>query len=201
MRPDFGYAWVRIAELEFSFGRTPRALAALAKGLALTPRNAQGHALRGFLLSAQNHIGQARESFETAIELDGALGNAWLGRGLTYIRQGQDARGRLDLQTAATVEPTRSILHSYLGKAFSQVGDNVSARKDLKRAEELDPNDPTPYLYSAIQSKQENRYNEAIDDLEKSIQLNDNRRVYRSEFSARPGPRGAWDQPGGHLSQ
>lgn len=182
LRPEFGYAWVRIAELEFSFGRTPRALEALEKGLALTPRNAQGHALRGFLLSAQNRITQARESFAIAIQLDGALGNAWLGRGLTYIRQGKDERGRLDLQTAATVEPTRSILHSYLGKAFSQIGDNSTARKDLKRAIELDPNDPTPFLYSAIQNKQENRYNEAIDDLEKSIQLNDNRRVYRSSL-------------------
>ncbi|HEX8310384.1 MAG TPA: FecR domain-containing protein, partial [Chthoniobacteraceae bacterium] len=37
--PDFGYGWVRLAEMEFSFGRTRQALAALEKGLALTPRN------------------------------------------------------------------------------------------------------------------------------------------------------------------
>ena len=52
----------------------------------------------------------------------------------------------------------------------------------LRGQEELDPNDPTPWLYSAIQHKQENRYNQAVDDLEKSIELNDNRRIYRSQF-------------------
>jgi tetratricopeptide (TPR) repeat protein len=180
--PEFGYAWVRLAELHFSFGRTPKALAALDRGLEWTPRNAQGHALRGFLLSAQNRIGAARDAFNQAIDLDGALGNAWLGRGLTYIRQGEYELGRLDLQTAAAMEPNRSILHSYSGKAFSQAGDNVAARKDLFRAKELDPNDPTPWLYSALQNKQENRYNQAVDDLEKSIDLNENRRVYRSQF-------------------
>ena len=88
--PDFGYAWVRMAELEFSFGRTRQALSALGSRPAThaveTPRAMR---LRGFLLSAQNRIGPAREAFNEAIALDGALGNAWLGRGLTYIRQGQ----------------------------------------------------------------------------------------------------------------
>jgi tetratricopeptide (TPR) repeat protein len=180
--PEFGYAWTRVAELEFSFGRTREALRALGHGLKLTPRNAQAHALRGFLLSAQNNITTAREAFNEAIRLDGALGNGWLGRGLTYIRQGKDEQGRHDLQVAATVEPNRSILHAYLGKAFSEVGDSLSAQRDLQRARELDPLDPTPWLYSAIESKQENRYNAAVTDLEKSLELHKNRRVYRSEF-------------------
>jgi len=180
--PDFGYAWVRLAELEFCFGRTPEAIEALDRGLALSPRNAQGFALRGFLLSAQNKIDGARAAFEQAISLDGALGNAWLGRGLTFMRQGQDEQGRRDLQTAAVLEPNRSILRSYLGKAFSEVGNTTNAARDFTRAKELDSKDPTPWLYSAIEAKQENRYNDAIDDLETSISLNDNRQVYRSRL-------------------
>ncbi len=182
LSPEFGFAWTRVAELEFSFGRTAPSLKALERGLALAPRNAQAHALRGFLRSAQNRIGAARESFDEAIALDGALGNAWLGRGLTFIRQGYADAGRHDLQTAAVLEPNRSILRSYLGKAFSQTGNDAKARNEFARAEELDPNDPTPWLYSAIQNKQENRYNAAVRDVEKSIDLNDNRRVYRSQF-------------------
>jgi Tfp pilus assembly protein PilF len=182
LSPESGFAWTRVAELEFSFGRARDALKALDTGLKFTPRNAQAHALRGFLLSANNNIDSAREAFNEAIALDGALGNGWLGRGLTYLRQGKDEQGRQDLQIAATVEPTRSIVHAYLGKAFSQVGDNATARLDLKRAAELDLNDPTPWLYSAIQNKQENRYNEAARDLEKSLELSKNRRVYRSNF-------------------
>ncbi len=180
--PESGYAWARVAELLFSFGRTQDAVKALDRGIQLAPRNAQAHALRGFLSAAQNHIGEARECFEKAIELDGALANAWLGRGLTSIRQGREQEGRRDLQVAAALEPNRSILRSYLGKAASQVGSNAKANLELDRARKLDPNDPTPWLYSAIQRKQENRYNEAVADLEKSIELNDNRRVYRSQF-------------------
>ena len=180
--PNFGFAWVRLAELEFCFGRVPEALKALDHGITLAPRNAQAYALRGFLLSAENEIDRARDSFNQAILLDGALGNAWLGRGLTYIRQGHDEQGRRDLETAAALEPNRSLYRSYLGKAFSLVGNNKNAVKDFKRAEELDPKDPTPWLYSAIQNEQTNRYNQAIGDLEKSVALNDNRRVYRSLF-------------------
>jgi tetratricopeptide (TPR) repeat protein len=180
--PGFGYAWAHVAELEFSFGRTSRALKALAEGLKLAPENAQAHALQGFLLSAQNKITGARAEFEEAVRLDGALANGWLGRGLMNIRQGRDEQGRKDLQVATTVEPNRSIFHAYLGKAFSQVGDSDAARRDLKRAKELDPNDPTPLLYSAIQSKQENKYNQAVRELEESLRLNNNRRIYRSSF-------------------
>ena len=182
LSPEFGFAWVRAAEMEFSFGRTAKAMKLLERGIELAPRNAQALALQGFLLSAQNRTGAARRSFDEAIALDGALGNAWLGRGLTSIRQGHDEAGRLDLQTAAVLEPDRSLLRSYLGKAFSQIGNNEKANVEFARAKELDPNDPTPWLYSAIQRKQENRYNEAVGDLEKSIALNENRGLFRSQF-------------------
>jgi tetratricopeptide (TPR) repeat protein len=68
-------------------------------------------------LSAENNINAAKDSFERAISLDSALGNAWLGRGLCAIRQGHAEAGRRDLQVAAALEPNRSIFHSYLGKA------------------------------------------------------------------------------------
>ncbi len=182
LAPESGFAWTRLAELEFSFGRTHAAQNALEQGLRLTPRNAQAHALRGYLLSAENEIGAAQESFERAVALDGGLGNAWLGLGLTKIKQGHREEGRADLQTAATVEPTRSFFYSYHGKALSMEGADKLARKDLDLAKHLDPHDPTPWLYSAVQNQQENRYNAAIGDIAESLQLNDNRRVYRSQF-------------------
>lgn len=182
LSPGNGYAWVRLAELEFSFGRTKQAKEALERGLQLSPRNAQAHALLGFVLSAENRIEDAHASFERATELDGALGNGWLGLGLTKIRRGDLAEGRGDLQTAATVEPLMSTFHSYLSKAFSLEDRREDARRDLDLARKLDPNDPTPWLYSAIERQQNNETNQAIADMQESIRLNDNRRVYRSRF-------------------
>jgi tetratricopeptide (TPR) repeat protein len=180
--PNFGFAWTRVAELQFSFGRIPQSKNALERGLKLSPRNPAAHALLGFLFAAENRIDQAKGAFENAMAIDSALGNAWLGRGLCLIRQGRDEEGRRDLQTAAALEPNRAVFHSYLGKAFSNVGDEQKARKELGRSKELDPNDPTPWIYSAIENRQDNRVNEAVRDLEKSIALNENRRVYRSRF-------------------
>jgi tetratricopeptide (TPR) repeat protein len=180
--PEFGFAWTRVAELHFSFGRVPQAKAALEKGVQLSPRNPAAHALLGFLFSAENKINQAKGAFENAMAIDGALGNAWLGRGLCLIRQGKDEEGRRDLQVAAALEPNRAFFHSYLGKAFSNVGNEPKARLEFDRAKTLDPRDPTPWIYSAIENKQDSRINEAVRDLEKSEELNDNRRVYRSQF-------------------
>jgi Tfp pilus assembly protein PilF len=180
--PQFAFAWVRVAELEFSFGRNSRALEALETSLRLAPRNAQALALKGFVLCAQNRIGEGRRLFEQAMAVDGALGNAWLGRGLCRIQQRDTAGGLNDLQVAATLEPQRALLRSYLGKAYSQARDQAHASREIRRAQELDPQDPTGWLYSALLNQQQNRINQAVRDLEQSQALNDNRRVYRSRL-------------------
>jgi tetratricopeptide (TPR) repeat protein len=180
--PDFGFGWERVAELEFSFGHTGQALEALNKSLALAPRNAQALALKGFLLAAQNHTGEAMSWFNQALAVDSALGNAWLGRGLCRIRRGDTAGGREDLLVAAALEPQRAGLRSYLGKAYADAGDYPRATKELQLAKKLDPNDPTAWLYSALLNQENNRINDAIRELEKSQELNDNRSVYRSQL-------------------
>jgi ferric-dicitrate binding protein FerR (iron transport regulator) len=142
--PTFGFAWTRVAELEFSFGRVPQAKKALEKGLTLAPRNPAAHALRGFLLSAEGNINDAKDSFERAMTLDGALGDAWLGHGLCLIRQGHDEAGRRDLLTAAALEPNRVIFRGHLGKAFSNVGSEATTRKERTPRPEITVG-PTPY--------------------------------------------------------
>jgi Tfp pilus assembly protein PilF len=179
-RHQFG--WERVAELEFSFGRVEAAKRALEKSLRLGPRNAQAAALQGFLLAAENHISAAAAQFEAAIALDGALANAWLGRGLCRLKLGQGAAGREDLLVAAALEPNRSFLRSYLGKAFANGGQDARAEKELKLARALDPKDPTSWLYLALLEQQQNKVNPAISDLEAAQADNDNRSVFRSDF-------------------
>jgi Tfp pilus assembly protein PilF len=180
--PNFGFAWERLAELEFSFGHTSTALAALEKSLQLVPRNAQALALKGFLLAAQNKSSAAREFFENAIAVDGSLGNAWLGRGLVRIHQGDADGGLKDLQVAAALESNRSLLRSYLGKAFANSSDDVRAEKELKLAQKIDPNDPTSWLYLALLDQQQNKINDAVGDLQNSQARNDNRSLFRSSL-------------------
>ena len=95
--PGWGFAWTRVAELEFSFGRLDAAREALEKGLALSPRNAEALAVKGFLLAGQNQSREAIGWFNQALAVDSALGNAWLGRGLCRIRQNDREGGKEDL--------------------------------------------------------------------------------------------------------
>ena len=120
-----GFTWTRVAESQFNLGRAPDAKEALAKGLKFSPRNPAAHALRGFLLSAENNLKDAKDAFETAIALDSALGDGWLGLGLCLIKQGQIEAGRRDLLIAAALEPNRAIFRRYLSENSSAV---VSAR-------------------------------------------------------------------------
>ncbi len=180
--PQFGFAWERVAEMEFSFGNTKAAREALEKSLALAPRNAQALALKGFLLAADGKTREAVSWFDRALAIDSALGNAWLGRGLCRIHLGDGKGGLDDLSTAAALEPQRAELRSYLGKGYGDFGDFAHATNELLRAKTLDPHDPTAWLYSALLNQQYNRINESIRDLEHSEQLNDNRSVYRSQM-------------------
>ncbi|MEO0453102.1 MAG: FecR domain-containing protein [Verrucomicrobiota bacterium] len=179
---DFGFALARVAELEFAFGRNREAMEFLDRALEAGPENAQALAVRGFILAGRLERREAFEAFNEAIRLDPALGNAWLGRGLTRISGGEKEIGRRDLQVAATLEPSRSILRSYLAKAFSNEGDLETAKKEIRMAGQLDPNDPTVPLYRGLIEQKENRLNDAVRSIEASQELNENRKLYRSRL-------------------
>lgn len=182
LAPAFAAAWSRLAELEFSFGRTAQAVAANERALSLAPDEAQALTLQGFLLTARGRIVEARIRFERAITVDGSFGNAWLGRGLCKIREGRGEAGRQDLLVACTLEPQRALFRSYLAKAYALTRDTAHAGKELLLAQQLDPADPTAWLYSAVLREQQNRINEGISDLQHSQSLNRNRAVYRSQL-------------------
>jgi tetratricopeptide (TPR) repeat protein len=179
---NFAFALERVAELQFSFGRIAAAEEALGRSLRVASNNAQAHALRGFLLAADNRIPAAIEEFNVALNLDANLASAWLGRGLCRIKRSQTLAGFQDLQTAAILEPTRSLLRSYLGKAFANVGEDSRARQELDLGRRLDPADPTPWLYLALLEQRQNQINPAISDLQTAETNNDNRSVFRSRL-------------------
>ena len=126
---NFGFAWTRAAESQFNLGRVPEAKEALEKGLKFAPRNPAGHALRGFIFSAENNLKDARDSFGTAMALDSALGDGWFGHGLCLIKQGRAEAGRRDLLIAAALEPNRPIFRRYLSENFTTPGGETATPK------------------------------------------------------------------------
>jgi len=181
-RPDDALLWARLAELYLSVGELGKALDAAQQAAQQNPGLARTQSVLGFAYLSQIRITQAKEAFTRAIELDQADPLSRLGLGLAVIRQGDLEEGRGEIELAASLDPNNSLIRSYLGKAyFDEKRDSVAAT-ELAMAKQLDPNDPTPWFYDAIRKQTVNRPIEALQDLQKSIELNDNRVVFRSKF-------------------
>jgi tetratricopeptide (TPR) repeat protein len=180
--PPNALAWARLAEIHMSFGELDEALEAAQKAVSLNPDLSRTQMVLGFSHLLRIDTGAARGAFERAIELDQADALSRLGLGLAKIREGDLADGRRDIEIAASLDPNNALVRSYLGKAYYEEKRIDLAEREYATAEDLDPKDPTPYFYSALQKQTTNRPVEALEDMEKAIELNDNRAIYRSKL-------------------
>ncbi|MBR9987327.1 MAG: FecR domain-containing protein, partial [Desulfosarcina sp.] len=180
--PGSALAWARLSELSLARGERTQALSAAQRAAVLRPDLAHTMTVLGFAYLAQIKTAQAKQAFAEAIHFDSASPMARLGMGLVKIRDGQLAEGRGEIEIAACLDPGNALIRSYLGKAYYEEKRDDPAKVQLAAAKKLDPADPTPWFYDAIRKQSINRPVEALHDLQTSIDLNDNRAVYRSRF-------------------
>jgi len=180
--PDNALAWARLAELQMSFGDLDKALEVAQKAVTLEPNLARTRTILGFAYLMQVNIQEAKASFEKAIEFDQADYLPRLGLGLAKIREGDMQEGGREIEIAASLDPNNSIVRSYLGKSYYEEKRVPLDEREYAIAKELDPKDPTPWFYDAIAKQTTNRPVEALHDMQKAIELNDNRAVYRSRL-------------------
>lgn len=196
--PRNALAWARLAELWLMLGYRKRAREAAETAAALAPDLERIQTVLGFAALAEFRAATAKRAFERAIALNSASPLPRFGLGLAKIRKGNLEEGRRDIEVAVALDPNNSLLRSYLGKAYFEERitnslayfrqwfedfpnqENTLAAEQFAIAKDLDPWDPTPYLYDAIRKQSENRPVEALRDAETAIRLNENRAVYRS---------------------
>ncbi|MDE2389229.1 MAG: FecR domain-containing protein, partial [Betaproteobacteria bacterium] len=175
-------AWARLAELQMSLGYLDRALDAAQHAVSLNADLAKTQTVLGFAHLLQVDTQSAKTFFTQAIVLDQADPMPRLGLGIALIRESNLEAGRIELEIAASLDPANSLIRSYLGKAYFEEKRYPLADTQFELAKERDPKDPTPWFYDAIQKQTQNRPVEALRDIQKSIELNNNRAVYRSKF-------------------
>jgi len=180
--PNNALAWARLAELWSSFGRLGKALDAAKKAVELDPNLARTQMVLGFAYLTQVKTTESRVAFKKAIELDQADPLSRLGLGLAKIRDGDLKAGGREIEIAASLDPNNSLVRSYLGKTYFEEKRTNLDGSEYAIAKELDPNDPTPWFYDAIRKQTINRPVEALHDLQKAKELNNNRAVYRSKL-------------------
>lgn len=180
--PDNALVAARLSELHLMADNPAKAEKLAANALEKAPGNSQLMTALGF---AQLHNGKtkkAQATFTKALTQNSTDSLNHLGLGLSKIKQGELEKGREHLETAVLLAPRYSLLRSYLAKAYFEEIRNPLVYDQLELAKQDDPADPTPWLYEAITLHDDNRAIEALQSMEKSIELNDNRAVYRSEL-------------------
>lgn len=180
--PDNPYAQARLAELRLSTGDREGAIAAAQEAVRLDPEIALGHAMLGFSHLTRIEIAQAKVAFSQALNLDQSDPLPRLGLGLALIREGNLEAGRRELEIATVLDPGNALVRSYMGKAYYEERRDEVASSQYGLAKSLDPKDPTPWFYEAILKQQQGRVVEALQSLQASVELNDNRVVYRSRL-------------------
>ena len=131
---------------------------------------------------ARVDITGARTAFERAIALESGSPLARLGLGLAQDSRGAARRGAPRDRDRRRAQSGRRD-HSQLPRqGLFRREARAAARLAVRAAKELDPLDPTPWFYDAIRKQTINRPVEALEDLQRSIDLNDNRAVYRSRL-------------------
>ncbi|MBX9961501.1 MAG: TonB-dependent receptor [Burkholderiales bacterium] len=183
--PQSALAEARVAELLLSVGKSAEAEAAAQSAIATNADEPRGHLVAGFAQLARTRIAAARASFERAIALSPGDPLPRLGLGLAQIREGRLTEGREQFEVAVALDPVNPLVRSYMGKAYFDERDPARvalAGVQFDIAKALDPRDPTPWFYDAIRKQTINQPGDALMDLTRSVELNDNRAVYRSRF-------------------
>ena len=126
-------------------------------------------------------VPSAIRAFERSTALDRSVPLAHLGLGIALIQNGELLAGRRELELAVALGPDDALARSYMGKAYDAERRDESASQ-LALAKQLDPLDPTPWLYDALRLLDENRPIAGLLSLHEAAERNADRAVFRSRL-------------------
>jgi Tfp pilus assembly protein PilF len=180
--PGSALGLTRLAEVALALNDTELAASLLVH---LKKNNLDGgisESVRGFLHLLHREYQPADKAFHRAIAHNSELALPHLGLGLVAFAQGNADGGLHQIKTAVALDPQTALYRSYLGKALFETEREAQSLPEYRMAMELDPRDPTPYMYRSFTHLSKNDPVLALKDLQQAIDLNDNRGVYRSRF-------------------
>ena len=133
---------------------------------------------RGLFL-ARKQLEESIALYERAVELDPTFVRAWEGLAAVYIVvESWDITGRdweslakQAAKRALELDPGLSSPWAVIGQIAIDNGDYIAGMKDLDRSIELDPDNPTHYLWRGIHYSELGFQNESIADIRHSLEL------------------------------
>lgn len=181
--PENPFLLALYAEYLHGQDRMREALRTIEKALAIAPEHSYARLVYGFILLTLGEPDDAHDQFVKVHNKESDNPLVHFGLGLFNMNQGNENEGLQFLEQAVHLAPATAIFRSYLGKGFFETDQNEKAINEYDLAIAQDEEDPTPYLYRAFSKLSDNDVVGALRDVTTSMDLNDNRAVYRSEMA------------------
>jgi Flp pilus assembly protein TadD len=150
---------------------TAKAIEYLDEAIALSPRSADLHNLRGIAHSKAGDGERADADFRKVSELSPRAAEAHMNRGIDFMRQGDFDRSIEALTYATTVNPKLATAFSNLGTAYQKKGDLDAAVESYNRAIALRAKYPIAFSNRAYTHYLKGEHDLAIADASHAIAL------------------------------
>lgn len=170
----------RAAELHLDKGDLPKAVSFFRQSIQLNPKNelAKLGLSEALTLQADDMFEKESEAeaaiplYQEAITLDGNNAAAYAGLGGIYEELDDTENTFINYNKALSLNPNLTELYAPLGIANYQKGEIAKADELLTKAVAIRANDyQTQYLLGLIRYKQQNRDDEAVAALKRSLEL------------------------------
>ena len=139
--------------------------------LKLDKTNIAARIARGQVLCREGKFKASFEDFSKAISLDANSHAAYYGRAQALLEQGGIETAKSDIEQAISLSSSRARYHALAAQIASQQGSTDQQIESLNHAIAYDPTDPSLYLDRAIAFEANDRLDEAMRDLTRSLEL------------------------------
>ncbi|PYK31341.1 MAG: hypothetical protein DME57_04090 [Verrucomicrobia bacterium] len=171
--PKLAWAYENRGSLYTESAETDRALADFSNALQLDPNLYYSHFKRGLIEMDRKDIEGALEDFAEAARINPSAAAAYYNRGVAYSLKKDYERALANLDAAIQISPNYAAALTERGYIYSERLDLDKAVADLSKAIRIEPR-ASAYRTRGFALKDLKRWNEAISDFNKALQLNAN---------------------------
>lgn len=149
----------------------PKAKAFAERALQIDNSLAEAHTSLGYVYNNLWQWKEAEEEFKRAIKLNPNYPTAHHWYSLCLLDEGRTAEAKAEIKRAHELDPLSLIIGTTLTYAYLAEGDASFSIAQSKKVVDLDPHFPRGRQYLGLAYLKQERYPEAIGELEKAVQL------------------------------